>query len=287
VDGVDARSRRKYQLTRNKVRLQNQLEALLEEVHIKLSSLVSDLLGVSARRMLKAVADGGTDPAALAALADKKLRATPAQLCDALGACAELRPVYRRLLKMFLEELHLIEQQIGQLDQEMAALLSQHQEAVHRLAEIPGLGVDSAQQIIAEVGATAATFPSGKHLSSWVGACSGDEESAEVSQTHRSPKGNRHMRRILNQCANASVKAKGTIFEIVYRRLVSRLGHNQTIGAIVHRLCRLIWIILHRGVRYEERGPSVSMNSRRQRTARMIRDLRSLGYRVEPVGTAA
>jgi transposase len=109
-------TRRKYQLTRNKVRLQNQLEALLEEAHIKLSSLVSDLLGVSARRMLKAVADGATDPAALAALADKKLRATQAQLCDALGACAELQPVYRRLLKMFLEELQLIEQQSGQLD---------------------------------------------------------------------------------------------------------------------------------------------------------------------------
>jgi transposase len=89
-------TRRKYQLTRNKVRLQNQLEALLEEAHIKLSSLVSDLLGVSARRMLKAVADGATDPAALAALADKKLRATQAQLCDALGACSELQPVYRR-----------------------------------------------------------------------------------------------------------------------------------------------------------------------------------------------
>jgi len=279
--------RRKYQLTRNRVQLQNRLEALLEEAHIKLSSLVSDLLGVSARRMLKAIAEGGTDPAALAALADKKLRATQAQLCDALGACAELKPVYRRLLKMFLEELQLIEQQIGQLDQEMAALLSQHQEAVRRLAEIPGLGVDSAQQIIAEVGATAATFPSGKQLSSWVGVCPGDEESAEVSHSHRSPKGNRHMRRILNQCANAAVKAKGTIFEIVYRRLVPRLGHNQTIGAIAHRLCRLIWIILHRGVRYEERGPSVSSKSRRQRTTRMIRELRSLGYRVEPVGNAA
>jgi len=280
-------TRRKYQLTRNKVRLQNQLEALLEEAHIKLSSLVSDLLGVSARRMLKAVADGATDSAALAALADKKLRATQAQLCDALGACAEPQPVYRRLLKMFLEELHLIEQQIGQLDQEMAALLSQHQEAVQRLAEIPGLGVDSAQQIIAEVGATAATFPSGKHLSSWLGACPGDEESAEVSQSHRSPKGNRHMRRILNQGANAAVKSKGTMFAIIYRRLVTRLGHNQTIGAIAHRLCRLIWIILHRGVRYEEGGPSVSTNARRQRTTRMIRELRSLGYRIEPVGTAA
>jgi len=277
--------RRKYQLTRNRVQLQNRLEALLEEAHIKLSSLVSDLLGASARRMLKALADGETDPAALASLADKNLRATPAQLCDALGACTELNPVYRRLLKMFLEELQLIDQQIGQLDKEMATLLGLHQTAVERLAEVPGLGVDSAQQIIAEVGATAATFPSAKQLSSWVGACPGDEESAGVSKSHRSPKGNRHMRRILNQCANAAAKSKGTIFEIVYRRLVSRLGHNQTIGAIAHRLCRLIWIILHQNVRYEERGPSVSAKSRQRRTHKMIRELRNLGYRVEPVVT--
>jgi transposase len=279
--------RRKYPLTRNRVQLQNRLEALLEEAHIQLSSLVSDLLGASARRMLKALADGETDPAALAALADKNLRATPAQLCDALGACTELNPVYRRLLKMFLEELQLIDQQVDQLDKEMATLLSQHQAAVERLAEVPGLGVDSAQQIIAEVGAKAATFASAKHLSSWVGACPGEDESAGVSKSHRSPKGNRHMRRILNQCANAAAKSKATIFEIVYRRLVSRLGHNQTIGAIAHRLCRLIWIILHRDVRYQERGPSVNARSRQRRTTRMIRELRSLGYRIEPVASPA
>ena len=207
------------------------------------------------------------------------------RLRDALGACTELKPIYRRLLKMFLEELQFIDQQISKLDQELADLLSRHNDAVVHLAEIPGLGVDSAQQIIAEVGAGAATFPSAKQLSSWVGACPGDEESAEVSKSHRSPKGNRHMRRILNQAANAAVKSKGTIFEIIYRRLVSRLGHNQTIGAIAHRLCRLIWIILHRGVRYEERGPSVSAKSRRRRAIRMIRELRSLGYRVEPLAT--
>src|SRR5215831_10677599 len=273
--------RRKYQLTRNRVQLQNRLECLLEEAHIKLSSLVSDLLGASARRMLKALADGETDPAVLAAMADKKLRATQRQLSDALGASTELNPVYRRLLKMALEELQLLEQQISQLDQEMASLLRQHQDLVERLAEMPGLGVDSAQQIIAEVGATAATFPSAKELSSWVGACPGDEESGGVSKTHRSPKGNRHMRRILNQSANAAIKVKGSIFEIVYRRLVPRLGHKSTIGAIAHRLCRLIWIILRRGVRYEERGPAVSQRSRKHRTYRIIRELRSLGYRVE------
>jgi transposase len=280
-------TRTKYQRTRARVRLQNQLEALLEEAHIKLSSLVSDLLGASARRMLQALADGETDPAVLAALADQRLRATPAQLRDALGACSELNPIYRRLVKMALADLQLIEQQIIQLDQEIASLLREHQDAVQRLAEVPGLGVDSAQQIIAEVGAQAATFSSAKNLVSWVGACPGEEESAGVNRSKRSPKGNRQMRRILNQAAHAAVKHKGSIFEIVYRRLVLRLGHNKTIGAIAHRLCQLIWIILHNGVRYEERGPTVCERAKRARTSRMIRTLRILGYRVEPLGTPA
>jgi transposase len=274
-------TRKKYQLTCDRVRLQNQLESLLEEVHIKLSSLVTDLLGASARRMLKALAEGETNPATLAALADQRLRATPEQLCDALGACTDLKPVYRRLLKMVLEQLQFLEQQISQLDQETASLLSQHQDAVERLAAVPGLGVDSAHQIIAEVGPTAATFPSEKCLSSWVGACPGDEESAGVNYSRRSPKGNRHMRRLLNQTANAAVRTKGSIFEIVYRRSVPRLGHNQAIGAIAHRQSRLIWLILHQGVRYEERGPAVTKQSKQKRTARMIRQLRSLGYRIE------
>jgi transposase len=275
--------RRKSQVSRNRVRLQNRLECLLEEAHLKLSSLVSDLLGASARRMLQALADGETCPATLAALADQRLRATPEQLRDARGASTTLHPVYRQLFKLILEELRLIDDHLTTLDQEMARLIAQHQAAVQRLAEVPGLGVDSAQQIIAEVGAAAATFPSAKHLASWVGACPGDEESAEVNPSHRSPKGNRQLRRLLNQAANAAVKTKGSIFELVYRRLVPRLGHKQTIWAIVHRLCRLIWKILHDGVRYEERGPAVTKKRAQARAAKMIRELRSLGYRVELV----
>src|SRR5260370_40789914 len=105
---------------------------------------------------------------------------------------------------MALEELRLIDEQIGELDKQMASLLSEHQDAVQRLAEVPGLGVDLAQQIIAEVGPTAATFPSEKCLSSWVGACPGDHESAGVNCRQRSPKGNRHMRRLLNPTAKAA-----------------------------------------------------------------------------------
>src|ERR1017187_8711831 len=229
-------TRRKHQLTRAKVVYKNQLECLLEQAHIKLSSFVSDLLGLSARRMLKALAEGETNPAALAALADCRLRATPEQLRDALGACTELNGVYRRMLKMALAELQLMEEQIEQLDREAANLLQEHQDAVQRVAEVPGFGVDSAVQMIAEVGPEAAAFESEKALSSWVGTCPGSEESAGESKSTRSPKGNSTMRRLLNQAAQSAVKVQGSIFDITFRKLLPRLGYKQAIWAIAHRL---------------------------------------------------
>src|SRR5258705_1350229 len=129
--------RRKYQITRSRVQLHNRLEALLEEAHIKVSSVVSDLLGISARRMLQALADGETDPAALAALAAPRLRATAEQLCDAFQASPTLHPVYRRLLKLTLDELRMIEDHLGQLDQQMADLLTAHHDAVQRSRRSP------------------------------------------------------------------------------------------------------------------------------------------------------
>jgi transposase len=274
-------TRRKHQLTRAKVVYKNQLESLLEQAHIKLSSFVSDLLGLSARRMLKALADGETDPATLAALADCRLQATPEQLRDALGACTELNRTFRRLLQMALDELQLIETHIEKLEQEAMGLMKEHQDVVQRVAEVPGFGVDSALQMIAEVGPKAATFRTAKKLSSWVGVCPGNEESAGESHSTRSPKGNHHMRRLLNQAAQSAVKVKGSIFELTFSRLLPRLGYQQAIWAIAHRLCRVLWVILHEGVRYEERGPAVSAKSKRTRAARMVRELKKLGYRVE------
>ena len=138
-----------------------------------------------------------------------------------------------------------------------------------------------AAQVANDVGGKKPSLSSNKHLCSWVAVCPGDNESGGVNYSHRSPKGSREMRRILNQAANAAARTKGSIFEIVYRRQVARTGHNQAIGVIAHRLCQLIWIVLHRKVRYQERGPAVTETSKRKRTARRIRELRALGYRVE------
>jgi hypothetical protein len=131
------------------------------------------------------------------------------------------------------------------------------------------------------VGPEAAAFASAKNLASWVGVSPGQEESAEVSKSARCPQGNRTLRRILNQAAHAAIRCKGSIFELTFNRLVPRLGYQKAIWAIAHKLCNLIWLILHKGVRYEERGPSVQAKAQKRREAKMIKDLRALGYKVE------
>jgi len=279
-------SRTKNQLTGDRVRLHSQLEALLEDARIKLSSCVSDLLGVSSRRMMKALAEGETDPMALTKLADASLRATAEELADALVAATTLSSLHRQILGLFLKRLELIEQQIETLDRSIATALQKHNDAVVRLAEVPGYGPDSAQQVIAEVGPEAATFPSAAELASWVGCCPGREESAEVSKTNRSPKGNRQVRRVLAQVAHAAVHTKGSTFQALFRRLLGRLGYNKAMWAVVHRLCRLTWKILHQGVRYEERGALPDPKLVKQRKNKLVRQLQELGYEVQLISRA-
>ncbi len=173
-------TRTKHQLTRHRVRLHNQLEAFLEDACIKLSSCLSDLLGVSGRDMLQALAAGQKDAAAMARLAQPELKATQAQLCDAWSAAANLSDLRRQILELFLQRLTVIDSHIEKLNQAIAGELRDYQDAVRRLAEVPGFGANSAQQVIAEVGPKAARFPSLGQLSSWVGSCPGREESAQI-----------------------------------------------------------------------------------------------------------
>jgi len=271
-------TRMKTQLTRDRVRLQNQMECLLEEMRIKLSIVVSDLLGASGLRMLRALADGETDPKKLAALGDDRLKCSKEQLVDALTGRPQ--PMHREMLGLQLERLQLIDRQIAKLNGMIAQAMKPHQEAVIRLAEVPGLGVDSAQQVISEVGVQASTFPSAAELTSWVGTCPGKEESAEENHSSRSAKGNKYLRRVLNQAAHAAVRKKGSYFQAVFRRLLPRLGYQSAIWAIAHRLCRVVWKILHEGVSFIEQGSESDPKVRKQRARSLARALRKLGYDV-------
>ncbi len=272
-------TRAKVQLTEDKSRLQSQVECLLEEMRIKLSSLLSDLLGVSGYRMLRALAGGETDAKKLAALADERLPCSEEQLIEALSGNSQ--PTHRRLLSLYLNRHPMLVEQIAELDRLIAEALKPHQEAVARLALAPGLGVDSAQQIIAEVGVDAGTFPSAAHLSAWVGTCPGRDESAEENPSSRSAKGNKYLRRVLNQAAHAAVKKKGSHFQAVFHRLLPRLGYKAAIWAVAHRLCRLVWKMLHEAIPYIERGSEPDARTQRRRARQLVRSLRKLGYQVD------
>lgn len=273
-------TRGKLQLTRERGRILAQVEALLEETRIKLSSVVSDLWGASGQRILRALAAGENQAEKLAALADARLKVTPDQLQEALAGTPEA--VHCFMLKNHLQRLDLLDQQIEKTNQQIAVQLTAHQQAVQRLVKVPGIRLDAAQQIIAEVGIEAAAFASPGHLSSWAGACPGRQESAGVSRSDTSPKGNPFLRRLLCQAAQAAVRTKGCHFQIVFQKLLPRLGYAKAIWAIAHKLCRLIWIILHEKKEYVELGSLLSEQGKKRRLQRLAQELRRYGSSVIP-----
>jgi transposase len=271
-------TRGKQQLVRERGGIRNRIEALLEEMQIKLDSVISDLLGASGRRILKAMSEGETDPHRLAELGDERLQCSPAELADALRG--NPRPTHISMLKLYWEHVELLDRQIAELDRLVAQALKPYPEVVARLAEVPGFGVDSAQQLIAEVGVLADAFPSAGEFSSWVGTCPGSNVTAEENHSSCSPKGNKFARRILNQAANAAIKKKGSHFQNVFRRFVTKLAYQGAIWVVAHRLTRLVWLILNKQIRFVEQGEETDPKAKLRRAQKLSRALSRLGYQV-------
>lgn len=237
--------------------------------------------------MLRALAGGETNAETLAALGDWRLKCSREQLVDALRGSPS--PLHLQLLRLYLEQLQQSDGQLEQLDALAAQALQPHQEAVLRLAQIPGLGPDSAQRLIAEVGPDAAAFESADQFASWAGVCPGSNISAEENQSTRSPKGNRYVRHLLTQAAHAAVKTKGSFFQALFRRFLPKLKYAGAIWAVAHRLARVVWKILHEAVPYIERGAEPTPQVKRRRAQKMVRALQQMGYKVviTPTGLQA
>jgi transposase len=280
-------TRRRTQLSRDRVRLQNRVESLLEETRIKISSVLTDLFGASGLRIPAALAQGETSPAQLAALADARVQCPPRELAEALTGT--VNAIHRRFLKQHLAHLELIDQQMEELLQLTAEIMREQAEAVSRLAQVPGIRVLSAQHIIAEAGATASAFASAPQFSSWVGVCPGREESAERNYSSRTTKGNPYLRRTLCQAAQAAVRTNDSFFQHKFKRLLPRLGYPKAIWAIARHLATVIWKILHDGAHYIEYGGLTSAQAAKRRLQRLKKELRHPGYSLDlkPLASAA
>lgn len=271
-------TRGRLQLIRERVQLQNQIESLLEEGRIKLSCVITDLLGASGRRILRALANGQTDPEALAELGHTNLKCGHEVLVDALTGAME--DIHRQLLGQHLDRIELIDRQIEELNKLAAAQMLRCQDAVTRLIEIPGIGAEAAQEIIAEIGPEAAAFPSAQQLASWIGVCPGSNESAGQNHSGRCAKGNRFMRRLLCQAAQAAARTKDSHLESVFKRLVVRLGYVKAIWAVAHRIAIIVWKILHQGDRFIEFGEARNPKAIQRAIRHHLKALRRLGYSI-------
>lgn len=269
-------SRRRAQLTRDRVRVCNQVESLLEETRIKLSCAVSDLFGASGLRILHAIAAGESDPQRLAALADARVKRSPAELADALNGAPS--NVHRLLLSQHLEHLAFIDRQIEQLVQYLAEATRASSDAITRLAQVPGIRTLSAQQIVAEVGDRAAAFPTAAQFSSWIGLAPGRQESAGENHSSQCAKGNSFLRRVFCQAAQAAARTKNSIFQKKLQHLLPKRGFPKSIWAVARHLSVVVWRILHEGDTYIEYGGQTSPQAFKRRVQRVQKELRSLGF---------
>jgi transposase len=162
--------------------------------------------------------------------------------------------------------------------------MQEHALRVHRLCQMPGVDVTAAHQLLAEIGPTAATFPSAEQLASWVGVCRGKQESAGVNTSSRSAEGNRYLRRRLCQIAWASTHSKGTFFAALFLRWRGKLGAKSAAWAVAHRITKIIWAILHKGLDYVEQGETpVSARAVLRKFRKLVGQLKRAGINPQPM----
>jgi transposase len=284
VPGAEQRSWR--WLTRTRVQLRkklgvihNHVEGLLEQGGIKLAAVVSDLFGVSGWAMLEHIAQGVTDVEVLTKEARGVLRRKDPELKEALAG--QLEPVYRLLLKQHLEQVRLLRWQVEEINQALAQAMQEHVRALQRLTKIPGVDLYAAQELLSEIGPKAAAFASAEQFASWVGVCPGSQESAGVNYSRRSAKGNRYLRRLLCQIAWAAIHTKDTFFAGLFARLKPRVEGKGAAWAVAHRISKIVWLLLHQEVEYQEKG-SAPPNERTlvRKFKRMLKQFGQLGLDV-------
>jgi transposase len=257
----------------------NRIQKLLENSNIKLGSVATDILGASGRDMLAGLAAGRDDPAALAELARGRLRKKIPALTEALAGV--LSAAQRWLLAEQLRAVADLDEALARLDAKVAELSRPFAAVLARLDPIPGVNRRMAEVILAEIGPDMSRFPTAGHLASWAGLCPGQHESAGKRQSGRTRKGNSWLRSALVQAGWAASKAKGTSLKAQYHRVAKRRGKKRACLAVGHRILRIAYELLKRGVPYQEAGPDYYQATGKDRLKeQLVRRLRKLGYAV-------
>lgn len=272
-------TRYRRSLMNDQARIRNRVQKLLETAGIKLASIASDVFGLSGRAMLRALADGETNPTVLAQLAKSVLRRKIPALIEALEGNFEAH--HRFLLRFQLERLDEIERAMVALDEHLDQKLAPYTVELELLMKIPGFNRVTAASFIAETGGDMSVFPSARHLAAWTGAAPGNNETGGKQRQAGARKGNVHLVTTMVQAALGAVRTKGSYYKDKYWRLRTRRGAMRAMVAIAHKLLIAAYEVLKHRKPFVDLGEQyLTRRSQTDATRKLVRRLESLGFDV-------
>jgi transposase len=272
-------TRTRKQLVREVVQHTQRIQKTLDTANLKVSGVVSDILGATGRAIVKALIGGETDPERLADLAKGTLRHKRSRLVEALHG--RVRPHHRNLLKVHLDLVESLEQAIAELDRRIGEAIEPFRDVVKRLKTIPGVSDLAAQTIVAEVGTDMSRFPTAQHLVSWARLCPRLDRSAGKDKSTRTLKGMNWLKTLLVQVAWVAIRSENSYARAQFLRLRTRRGPKKAIIAVAASILTAIYYMLRNGTDYHDlTGGHFDRLDREKQTQRLVRGLRRLGYDV-------
>ena len=262
----------------------NRLEKTLEGANIKLSSYVSDLTGVSSRKLLNQAMEGEVTPDNIGDLIHYSMQDKIPILLKAMNGV--LTPIQKKLVQAILDHIDDMSRRIKDLDDIINKEMKDYEDAIKKIEELPGIGTRSAEVILAEIGIDMSRFPTAAHISSWSGLCPGNNESAGKRKSGKTNKGNKHLKSILIQCAKTAKNNKNSFFYAQYQRLVVRRGANRATVAVAHSMLIAIYHVLKDKVPFKDLGEDYYTKFNTEKKANYhIKKLQELGVSI-PVSLA-
>jgi transposase len=283
--------RARKQLTREETRHVQRIQKTLEEANIKLDSVISDIMGVSGRRMIEAMIKGVRDPFKLAELADRRIKASRKQLYDALHG--RLTDHHRFMLDLYLRQYDALADAITRIDKQVDAAIAKMDADVAAdrapflslialLCTIPGVAELAAKTILAEIGTDMSRFPTAGHLLAWAGLCPGQNESAGKRKSSRLRKGSPWLKTLLVQCAWAASRQKDSYYKAQFNRLRGRHGAKKAICAVAASMLTAIYHMLKDGTEHHDLGANhFDRRSTAIKARRLVAQIAKLGFEVE------
>jgi transposase len=273
-------TRYRTEVVRERTREIQRLEKLLEDAGIKLSSVVSDIVGKSGRAMLEALVAGERDPLVLAELAMTRMRGKREILAEALRG--RFTDHHAFMVRAMLDRIDACTAMEARLSTRIDAQVRPFRRRIELLVTIPGMSTRAAEVVLAEIGADITRFPSAADLASWAGVCPGNHESAGKRSTGKTRHGDPWLKGALGQAAGAAARSKQTYLSARYRRIASHRGKKRALVALQHSILIAVWHMFTDDVEYHDLGPDhfLERTGKARQTRRLVGQLNRLGYQV-------